>query len=195
MSRRRTIRFIGDSTTPSPIQAELSRARDQAIREAQAKAGGKMRRVEVAGRGFDAGPTVLTMKWVFEALFAAAGRRMDDDLKLVPSTVIARHYWRSGACLDLHADQNETIRAIGDFAGRREAEGYRRFAADSRRTFEVLKDSFIEASRPTPVSLSRRIGLGRPADLLAISPRVMNYKIKTLGIELPRRRSVTAVAS
>lgn len=29
------------------------------------------------------------------------------------------------------------------------------------------------------------------ADLLAISPRVMNYKIKTLGIELPRRRSAT----
>lgn len=28
------------------------------------------------------------------------------------------------------------------------------------------------------------------ADLLSISPRVMNYKIKTLGIELPRRRTV-----
>jgi transcriptional regulator with GAF, ATPase, and Fis domain len=27
------------------------------------------------------------------------------------------------------------------------------------------------------------------ADLLSISPRVMNYKIKTLGIELPRRRN------
>ena len=27
------------------------------------------------------------------------------------------------------------------------------------------------------------------AELLSISPRVMNYKIKTLGIELPRRRT------
>ena len=80
--------------------------------EAQAEAGGKMRRVEVAGRGFDAGPTVLTMKWVFEALFAAAGRRMDDDLKLVPSTVIARHYWRSGACLDLHADHQGSMKSL-----------------------------------------------------------------------------------
>ena len=26
------------------------------------------------------------------------------------------------------------------------------------------------------------------ADLLSISPRVMNYKIKTLGIEMPKRR-------
>jgi 1-hydroxycarotenoid 3,4-desaturase len=138
--------------------------------EAQAQAGGKMRRVEVGGRDFDAGPTVLTMKWVFEALFAAAGRQLDDELTLVPSSVIARHYWRGGACLDLHADKRESIRAIGDFAGRREADGYRRFASDSRRIFEVLKDSFIDASRPNPVSLSRRIGLGRPGDLFAIKP-------------------------
>ncbi|THV23776.1 1-hydroxycarotenoid 3,4-desaturase CrtD [Peteryoungia ipomoeae] len=138
--------------------------------EGQNGPGGKMRRVEVAGQAFDAGPTVLTMKWVFEALFSAAGRRLDDELTLIPSSVIARHYWRGGACLDLHADQMETIRAICDFAGRREADGYRRFAADSRRVYEVLKDSFIDAPRPNPVSLSRRIGLGRPGDLFAIKP-------------------------
>jgi 1-hydroxycarotenoid 3,4-desaturase len=140
------------------------------VLEAQAEAGGKMRRVEVDGRGFDAGPTVLTMKWAFESLFAAAGRSLDDELTLVPSSVIARHYWRGGAALDLHADPEETVRAIGEFAGRREADGYRRFAADSRRTFEVLKESFIDASRPNPISLSHRIGLARPAALLAIKP-------------------------
>ncbi len=32
------------------------------------------------------------------------------------------------------------------------------------------------------------------AELLSISPRVMNYKIKTLGIEFPRRRSIVAQA-
>ena len=31
------------------------------------------------------------------------------------------------------------------------------------------------------------------AELLQISPRVMNYKIKTLNIELPRRRLPAAV--
>ena len=30
------------------------------------------------------------------------------------------------------------------------------------------------------------------AELLAISPRVMNYKIKVLGIEFPRGRRATA---
>jgi hypothetical protein len=31
------------------------------------------------------------------------------------------------------------------------------------------------------------------AELLQISPRVMNYKIKTLNIEMPRRRVLAAV--
>jgi hypothetical protein len=34
------------------------------------------------------------------------------------------------------------------------------------------------------------------AELLSISPRVMNYKIKTLGIEFPRgRRAMPLVAA
>jgi hypothetical protein len=33
------------------------------------------------------------------------------------------------------------------------------------------------------------------AELLAISPRVMNYKIKTLNIELPRRRLMAEAAA
>jgi len=140
------------------------------VLEAQAESGGKMRRVEAGGRSFDAGPTVLTMKWVFDALFQAAGLTVEDELTLAPSSVIARHYWRGGSRLDLHADLDETIEAIENFAGRREADGYRRFAADSRRTFEVLKDSFINASKPNPVSLSRRIGISRPTDLFAIKP-------------------------
>ncbi len=31
------------------------------------------------------------------------------------------------------------------------------------------------------------------AELLSITPRVMNYKIKTLGIQLPRKRRAMAV--
>ena len=35
--------------------------------------GGKMREVEAGGRLIDAGPTVLTMRWVFEQIFEDAG--------------------------------------------------------------------------------------------------------------------------
>lgn len=138
--------------------------------EAQAVPGGKLRQVAVGGRGFDAGPTVLTMKWVFDDLMQACGRRLENVVQLSRAGVIARHYWEGGAGLDLHGDVHESGRAIADFAGAREADGFRRFAEDGGRIYKVLKDSFIAASRPNPYSLSRRIGLSRPGDLLAIKP-------------------------
>ena len=36
--------------------------------------GGKMREVEAGGRLIDAGPTVLTMPWVFEQIFGTRAR-------------------------------------------------------------------------------------------------------------------------
>jgi 1-hydroxycarotenoid 3,4-desaturase len=55
--------------------------------------GGKMRRVEVAGRMIDAGPTVLTMRWVFDEICDELGTRLDDHLRLVPAKLLARHTW------------------------------------------------------------------------------------------------------
>jgi 1-hydroxycarotenoid 3,4-desaturase len=138
--------------------------------EAQGSPGGKLRQVMVGGRAFDAGPTVLTMKWVFDDLMQACGRRLEDKVSLVRANVLARHYWEGGSSLDLYGDVGESRRAIGEFAGAREAHGFRRFAEDSARTYNILKNSFIAASRPNPYSLSRRIGLSRPGDLLAIKP-------------------------
>ena len=50
-------------------------ARGEAVTvlERAAAPGGKMRRLMVDGRAIDGGPTVLTMRWVFDGLFAEAG--------------------------------------------------------------------------------------------------------------------------
>ncbi|MEN9728868.1 MAG: hypothetical protein RL434_3234, partial [Pseudomonadota bacterium] len=55
--------------------AMLLAARGQAVQvyEAAGAPGGKMREVNVGLASVDAGPTVLTMRWVFEELFADAG--------------------------------------------------------------------------------------------------------------------------
>ena len=66
--------------------------------------GGKMRQLSVAGQGVDAGPTVFTMRWVFVELFAAAGRRFDDHVRLQPAEILARHAWSADERLDLFAD-------------------------------------------------------------------------------------------
>ena len=138
--------------------------------EAAEAPGGKLRQVVVDGRAFDAGPTVLTMKWVFDELLARCGTSLADEVGLVGLDVIARHYWRGGARLDLFADVRESRRAISDFAGAREAAGFQRFTDDSARVYRLLERSFIDARRPNPVSLSARIGFDRPASLMALKP-------------------------
>lgn len=140
------------------------------VLEAAAAPGGKMRQVEAGGQAFDAGPTVLTMKWVFDDVLSGLDTSLEDEVKLDKADLLARHYWTGAAALDLYADVEKSADAIGAFSGREDAAGYRAFAADSKRVFETLKDTFISASRPNPVTLSRRIGFHRFADMLALRP-------------------------
>ena len=132
-----------------------------------AQVGGKLRRVTVEGAGIDAGPTVFTMRPVFEALFADAGARLDDHLTLRPATILARHAWADGTRLDLHADLDASAEAIGRLAGPREAAGFRAFSARAARIWATLEHSFVQAQRPGMLDLVARAGV---RDLVGISP-------------------------
>ena len=72
--------------------------------EAQSYPGGKMRSLASGAGPIDAGPTVLTLRAVFDDLFAVAGESLDDHLTLVPQPLLARHWWLDGGRLDLFAD-------------------------------------------------------------------------------------------
>lgn len=144
-----------------------ARGLEVTVVERAASAGGKMREAIVGGRRIDCGPTVLTMRWVFDELFDSLGERLDDHLSLQPLSVLARHAWTDGSQLDLFADQDRTADAIGSFAGRSCAEGFRAFSLDAKRIFDVLRGSFICAPAPSMTSLLRNSGF---RDLLAIRP-------------------------
>ncbi|MEM1140840.1 MAG: 1-hydroxycarotenoid 3,4-desaturase CrtD [Pseudomonadota bacterium] len=144
--------------------------RDVLVLEKNACPGGKMRHVAVPGGVVDAGPTVFTMRWVFDRLSEAAGRDLTDYVGLKRAGVLARHAWPGGGRLDLYADPEASAEAIGNFAGPKEAEGYRRFVRDSARVFAALKETYIAADRPSPIGLGRRIGAHRIATLGALKP-------------------------
>lgn len=125
--------------------------------------GGKLRVAEVAGREIDVGPTVLTMRWAFDELFALAGKNLDDYVKLEPVEVIARHVWSGGRVLDLHRDTSKSRAAIASAFGEREAQGFERFCADAKRIYEIVEGPFLRSQRPTMGGLFSRatsIGLG-----------------------------------
>ncbi len=132
--------------------------------------GGKMREAAIGGARIDAGPTVFTMRWLFEEIFAACGESLDQHLRLSRADILARHHWRPGQSLDLFADIGRSADAIGAFAGSSEAHGYRRFCERARHTYQTYENSFIRAERPTPFSLMRDAGPGGIAGLLNSTP-------------------------
>jgi len=132
---------------------------DVTLLERAATPGGKLREVVVAGRRLDAGPTVFTMRWVFEAIFASAGAALADHLTLQPASVLARHAWGNGGRLDLFADLERSADAIGRFAGAAEARGFLAFSAEARRIYATLEAPFIRGARPSMGSLVRDAGV------------------------------------
>lgn len=128
--------------------------------------GGKLRRQD----GIDAGPTVFTLRDVFDDLFAAAGKRLEDALTLHPLDTLARHAWPDGGRLDLYRDVERTATAIAEFSGARDADGYRRFARDTQAMFETLDRTFMRAPLRGPLGLTRAIGLRRLGELWRTRP-------------------------
>lgn len=52
------------------------------ILEARAEIGGRASRIREGGYTFDTGPSLITMPWLFEEVFAAAGEKMADHVTL-----------------------------------------------------------------------------------------------------------------
>lgn len=165
--RTETVAIVGAGIGGLVAALELShRGVGVTVLEAAAEPGGKMRRLDTAAGPLDAGPTVFTLRGIFDALFDAVGESFAAEVALTPLDILARHAWGEGEVLDLHADIGRSADAIGAFAGAAAAEGYRRFAADSRRIFGLLDASFMQAPRPSLVGLAAGLGLSG----LAIRP-------------------------
>lgn len=158
--------------------------------ERAAAPGGKMRELRVGEARIDAGPTVLTLRGVFDELFAAAGARLDDEVGLRPAEVLARHAWSERERLDLFADPERSADAIGAFAGAAEARRYRRFCARARSIFDTLERPFLRAPRPGPVGLTRAVGLARVGELWRIRPFATLWRALGDDFHDPRLRQL-----
>jgi len=167
MASRRVV-VIGAGTAGLAAALTLvARGFDVTVIERAARPGGKMRELTIDAQPIDSGPTVFTMRWVFDELFAEIGTRLENHLVLAPLNILARHAWTDGTDLDLFADEARSADAIGGFAGRSDAEGYRAFCTDARKIFEVLKTPFICAPAPSMTALLRGSAF---RDLTAIKP-------------------------
>jgi len=143
---------------------------DVTVLEQALEPGGKMRELRAGSAAIDSGPTVFTMRWVFDELLASAGTSLEQELTLHQASTLARHVWPDGAALDLFCDVDASAAAIEAFAGAEEAAGYRRFARDAEQIFLTLDETFMRRERPGPLGLSLSMGLGGLPRLYATRP-------------------------
>jgi len=149
--------------------------------------GGKMRQVQVAGAAIDAGPTVFTMRWVFDQILAEAGTTLEQVLRIEPLSVLARHAWRGHAQrLDLFADLQQSAEAIGRFSSPAEARRFLDFCAQARRVYSTLEGPYIRSSRPTLTGLARDLGPRGLAVLAGLGPFASLWKALSKHFHDPR---------
>ncbi|MBL0719278.1 phytoene desaturase [Piscinibacter sp. Jin2] len=160
--------------------------------EAGLAPGGKAGTVTVDGAAVDAGPTVFTLRKVFDAIFEAAGSRLDDHLRLQPLSILARHAWPDGSSFDLLADPAAALDAVAAFAGPAEARRYAAFCTEAEGLLRLLEGPVMQAERPTPWGLIRALGPSGLARLSALGP--LSSLASVLGRRLhdPRLRQLFA---
>lgn len=131
---------------------------DVTVLERASASGGKARAIPVGQSLVEVGPTVLTMRWVFDELFASTGRSLDDYVGLEPLDVLARHAWGDGSRLDLFSDRQRSADAIGELAGADEARRFIAFSEYAEKIWEAAEGPFVLAQRPSWLDILKRLG-------------------------------------
>lgn len=154
----------------SAAVALLGRGVGVTVLEKESAPGGKMRQVFVEDRPIDGGPTVFTMRWVFDELLESVGRSLDDLVTLKRADVLARHGWTDGSRFDLFADRARAADAVGVFAGAAEARRFKLFLADAAAIFKDAGLPFMRALDTSLPSMMRNTGASGAAVLLRSQP-------------------------
>jgi 1-hydroxycarotenoid 3,4-desaturase len=162
------------------------------VLEAQPQVGGKARRLPSAAGPVDAGPTVFTMRPVWEELFDRVGERLGDRVGLIPAEVLARHAWRDGSRLDLLPDMEASAEAVGAFAGAGAADEFRAFTARARLLFEAFEAPVMRNPRPTPLSVVGAVARDALRLLPAMAPLSTLWQALERQFTDPRLRQLFA---
>lgn len=186
MAKEKTI-IIGAGIGGLVAAALLAaRGEDVLVLERQPAPGGKMRRLMVDNKAIDGGPTVFTMRGIFDSIFDTLGTSLERELKLKSLSILARHAWNADERLDLHADLRASAEAIGDFAGPDEARNFLSFSAEAQRIYKTLKRSFIESQKPNPISMALANGLSGLPAMMQINPFETMWRGITRHFKDPR---------
>ena len=139
--------------------------------------------------GVDAGPTVLTMRYVFVNLFSAVGEDLDRHVEMVAQDILARHWWPDSGPLDLFPDAERSADCVGRFAGATAAREFGAFSRRAQRLFEGFQGPVMHAMAPRMRDLSRTV-MRDPGLLAAMAPHASLAGLLGRSFTDPRLRQL-----
>lgn len=124
------------------------------IYEKNPRPGGKMYEIAQDGFRWDTGPSVITMRHVFEDLFASVGRKLDDYLTLLPVNPLTRYFFPDGVVFDAVSDLSGMAQQIEQL-DTYDVEGYLSYLAYAAQIHRITGKVFIYDEPPTLASFAR----------------------------------------
>ena len=118
------------------------------IYEKNSQVGGKMGQVVADGYRWDIGPSVITMRHVFEELFASTGRRLEDYLTLEPVEPLTRYFYPNGTVLDATQDVAKMSHQINQIEPR-DVAGYLAYLKYAEQIHRITGPVFIYDQPPS----------------------------------------------
>jgi phytoene desaturase len=115
------------------------------VYEKQSGPGGKAFSEQLGGYRFDTGPSLFTLKPVFDHLFRVAGRRLEDYISLTPLPAICNYFWRDGTRTTAYQDR-EAMKAEFFRVFREPPEHIDRYLDYSQRIHRITSHLFLERS-------------------------------------------------
>ena len=129
------------------------RGREVTVVERENWPGGRAGRLDVDGYRLDTGPTVLTMPDIIDETFAAVGETSSARMDLLAVDPAYRAQFADGSSIDVHSDADRMAAAIEEFAGAKQAAGYRQLRDWLTRLYQIEFDGFIARNFDSPLSL------------------------------------------
>ncbi len=134
---------------------------DVTLLEREDRPGGRAGRLERDGFAFDTGPSVLTMPALLDELYALAGERMADSLRLTRLDPAYRAVFADGSVLHVRGSVEAMAAEVRDVCGPAESQRFLRFAARLQALYEAEYDTFIDANFDSPLDLARPAAMAR----------------------------------
>ncbi|MFO0659731.1 MAG: phytoene desaturase [Polyangiaceae bacterium] len=154
------------------------------VLERRDQAGGRAYVYRDKGFVFDAGPTVVTAPFLFEELWALAGRKMSDDIDMRPVTPFYRIRFDDGSVFNYTGDAHAMRGEVAKFSPR-DVDGYERFVEMSEEIFKIGFD------RLAHVPFGSWLDMAKIApDMIKLKSFLTVYQLVSLYIKDERLRQV-----